>query len=144
MFARWIALFMVAGGVLTAAQSLTIVNSGSTNQHGFRIVVERSGKATYTPAKRGKAQKKNVDKALAQRLFKDVDAVKPLGSLHAPGCWKSSSFGSTLVVEVGSERSPDLSCGDGGDANLAAVIKDVDAVVSVFERQPPVNADTRR
>lgn len=118
----------------------TIVNSGSTNAAGFRIAVRRSGKAEYHEVARGAAAEsaepektgREIPSDLAQRLFADLEAAKPLRSLPAPHCMKSKSFGSRLTIEFGGETTPDLSCGDGGNERLRALIKDVNEMVAVF------------
>lgn len=125
-----------------SAQSVTIVNSGSTNTAGFQIVVEKSGKSEYTSQPRRidqgaapKATIKKIAKSLAARLYKDVAAARPLTSLPAPHCMKSASFGTRLTIRLGDDESPDLSCGDGGDPKLAELIRDTDAVVKAFRPQ---------
>ena len=123
------------------AQSVTIVNSGSTNTAGFQIAVEKSGAAEYTPKPRrhvignGEAPKtirKTIPKSLAGALYADVDAARPLSSLPARGCMKSASFGTRLTIQSGEDTSPDLSCGDGGNAKMQALIRDTGAVVKLF------------
>ena len=80
------------------AATAVIVNSGSTNTAGFRIVVERSGDAEFTPAPRrsgpdsgAKAEPKHtkVPDTLVHGLYSDLDAAKPLSSLPRPRCMKS-------------------------------------------------------
>jgi len=135
MIVTRLALLLSFSTALTAADLATIINSGSTNMAGFRIVVERSGKAAYTSAA-GKTQNRRVAKSLAARFYKDLDAAKPLSGLPSHGCMKSASFGSTLKVEMGSDESPDLSCGDGGNAAMAALIQDANEIVKSFPPQP--------
>ncbi|HWE00015.1 MAG TPA: hypothetical protein VG345_13285 [Bryobacteraceae bacterium] len=118
----------------------TIVNSGSTNTSGFRIAVKRSGAAEYASIPRGAgAQNKEPETSgreipndLTSRLFADLEAAKPLASLPAPHCMKSRSFGTRLTVEFGGETTPDLSCGDGGNEHLRALITDVNEMVALF------------
>jgi hypothetical protein len=123
------------------AQSVTIVNSGSTNTAGFQIVVEQSGHAEYTlqprrrPMDKTEAPQtisKTVPKSLADSLYADVEAARPLSSLPAQHCIKSASFGTRLFVQLGEDRSPDLSCGDGGNEKMRALIRDAEAVVKIF------------
>jgi hypothetical protein len=147
---RWAAIaiavcggwFSVAGFSPTA-DSAVIVNSGSTNRAGFRIVVERSGNAEYTAMPRGinpqpaqpesaKAAHRPVADALVQRLYSDLEAAKPLASLPQPRCMKSASFGFRLTIEFGSLETPDLSCGDGNSPKLSALIRDANEIVALF------------
>ena len=120
------------------AQTVTIVNSGSTNTAGYQIAVDQSGKADYqSQPSAGKAAapktvSKTVPQSLASALYADVDAARPLSSLPARTCAKSASFGARLTVRFGAEESPDLSCGDGGNEKLRALIRDTNAVVKLF------------
>lgn len=123
------------------AQSAIIVNSGSTNTAGFEIVVDPSGAAQYTshPLLRAiermeppKSVRKTLAKALAKAFYDDIKAARPLASLPPQRCMKSVSFGARLTVQDGSDTSPDLSCGDGGDAKMRALIRDTNAIVKSF------------
>lgn len=123
------------------AQTITIVNSGSTNTAGFQIVVEKSGDAEYTsqprrgPDKNPKKMQKTIPKALTDRLFADVQAARPLSSLPARHCVKSASFGTRLNIEFDGEQTPDLSCGDGGNEQLKALIADANEIIKLFQSQ---------
>jgi hypothetical protein len=139
---------MIAVAILCAGcygQSVTIVNSGSTNTDGFQIVVARSGKAEYTSQPRridsGKAPKaitRKISKSLAGRLYEDVAAARPLASLPPRHCMKSASFGTRLTIRVDDDESPDLSCGDGGDPKLQALARDADAIVQACRPEDSV------
>jgi len=86
-----------------------ILNTGSTNTRGYRIVVQPDGSAEYV-ADAGPATA-TVSTSLAAKLFADLKAAGPLGDLPAQPCMKSVSFGTSLFVwwkEGG--RSVDLSC----------------------------------
>ncbi len=135
-----VAAVFVAGACL--AQTVSIVNSGSTNTAGFRIVVEKSGNAEYTGQPRrfpigrsetAKTIRKTIPKALAERLYSDVKAAQPLSALPERHCVKSVSFGTRLTIETKGDVSPDLSCGDGGNEKLKALIRDADEIVKMFE-----------
>lgn len=126
------------------AQSVTIVKSGSTNTAGFQIVVEESGKAEYASQPRrnaiakGAAPKtirKTIPKPLVKALYEDVRTARPLASLPPQHCMKSASFGTRLTIQFGDDTSPDLSCGDGGDRKMQALIRDTDAIVKSFSAQ---------
>jgi hypothetical protein len=131
---RFVLVLAAAATAFAAGNTAVIVDSGSTNLPGYRIVVEKSGKGTYTPARGpGKATMKNLPKSLAQRFYKDLEAAKPLSGLTAPPCIKSASFGSTRTVEFAGEKTPDLSCGDGGSAKVAALAKDATEIVKAFD-----------
>jgi len=120
-----------------AAGDAVIVNSGSTNTPGFRIVVERSGKAIYTPMPRKsdtnlKPRTLHLRQALVTRLYSDLDAGKPLAGLPRGGCIKSASFSSSLIIEFAGVKTPDLSCPDHGNPRLQALIKDASEIVKLF------------
>jgi hypothetical protein len=140
--------FALIGAPLTAAlflfgsdQTATIVDSGSTNTTGFRIVVQRSGKAAcvITPAKfarradeKSSTKQQQLSHALVNRLFSDLEAVRPLSSIPEPRCMKSASFGTTRTIEFGGEKTPDLGCGSGGNAKLQVLIEDGNEIVKLF------------
>src|ERR1700722_7103619 len=106
-----------AAGQLAAKNAAVIVNSGSTNTAGFRIVVERSGKASYTQMARRSGMPSGAQAApasravpseLVKRFYDHLGAAKPLTALPNQGCMKSASFGTTLTIEFGGEKTPDL------------------------------------
>jgi hypothetical protein len=119
-----------------------IVNSGSTNAAGFRIIVEKSGNAEYTvTSRRARAQAENtaakpvqrkVPEALVRRLYADLEAARPLSALPHRGCIKSASFGTKVTIEVGKEMSPDLSCPEEQDAHVQVLVRDVSEIVKYF------------
>jgi hypothetical protein len=136
---------MVVGALAAEPDSATIVNSGSTNRPGFRIVVNRSGEAEMTSmprrfiARREKAPQEQaqpiqrvVSHALIERFYSHLDGAKPLASLPAVHCMKSASFGSSMTVAFGGEQTPDLTCGDGGRAAMGDLIRDVNEIVALF------------
>jgi hypothetical protein len=135
---------MAAASAPTTADSAVIVNSGSTNAAGYRIVVARSGAAerTLMPRRRGpqgnhpsEPLRIDVPAALAERFYSDLETAKPLTSLPVRHCAKSVSFGTTLTVEFAGEKTPDLSCGDGGDSRLQALIRDTNEIVKLFRSE---------
>jgi hypothetical protein len=136
-----IALTLCMAGSMMAADSAVIVNSGSTNTAGFRISVNPSGDAEYKVTPRGSEPKsgekpapatQHIPDALVKRLFSDLEAAQPLGSLPQLRCAKSASFGTRLTIEFGDSGTPDLSCGDGENAKLRALIQDATEVVAIF------------
>jgi hypothetical protein len=96
---------VLAAGVAGAnPASAIIVDSGSTNRAGFKVVVERSGNAEYTL---------KIPDALVQRFYADLVKAQPFSALPRQRCAKSASFGTTLTIEFGDEETPDLSCPEG-------------------------------
>lgn len=123
------------------AQTIAIVNSGSTNTAGFDIVVQKSGEAEYTTHPRPVAIErsetpkkihKTIPKTLAEQIYADVQTAQPLASLPPRHCVKSVSFGTRLIIEFDGQQSPDLSCGDGGNAKLQALIRDANRIIEIF------------
>jgi len=120
--------------------AVTIIDSGSTNRPGFRIVVDRSGNAELTstprrsrlPQEQSKPIRKMLPLAVVERFHADLDAAEPLASLPAVHCAKSASFGSTLIVAFGGEQTPDLRCGDGGNAAMRNLIRDANEIVALI------------
>jgi len=111
-----------------------IVNGGSTNTAGFQIVVEPNGRLTSMVG--GVRQSVTIAKPLVAKLFRDLAATTPLGSLGARGCMKSASFGSVTRVFWRGAQSGDLSCG--GDARSATLEADTNAI------ETAAKIDTRR
>lgn len=123
------------------SDSAVIVNSGSTNIPGFRIVVERSGNAEYVrkPTRFGPGSqeqpepvRKKLPNRLVERFFSDIQAAQPFSLLPPGHCMKSASFGSTLTVEFAGEKTSDLSCGSRGNSALESLIRDVKEIALLF------------
>jgi hypothetical protein len=126
----------------------TIIDSGSTNRAGFRIVLDRSGTAEITvrprrfeSTKTGSAEttrkptSRVLSKDLVEKFFVALKVAGRLDSLSAIHCAKSASFGSTLTVALGNDQSPDLSCGDGGNPALRDLIGVVRQIVALADVQ---------
>lgn len=140
------ALLATHAGLLIASPvdtgSAAIVNSGSTNTPGFKIVVESEGAAEYTPMPRAHTQpegqhvgapmKRKLPPALVHRFFSDLEAARPFSDLPRPTCMKSVSFGTRLTIQFNGDETPDLNCGAGQSAKLAALIDDAKQIVAVF------------
>lgn len=102
-----------------AAGSAVILNSGSTNASGYRIVLAPDGSAQYVVATSTPVRGR-VPSALTHEFFADLHAASSLKTLpHAP-CLKSVSFGTSLFVWWRHERSPDLSCAASGVGRVLA------------------------
>jgi len=132
---------LIAACGATAADVAVIVDSGSTNTAGFRIVVEQSGEAEFTagprrsirsPDEQPKQMRRKLPDALVKRLYSDLGAAKPLSSLPNQRCMKSASFGTKLTIEFGGQETPDLSCGAGDNTKLQPLILDANEIVKLF------------
>jgi hypothetical protein len=85
-----------------------ILDTGSTNSLGYRIVVQRNGDAEYV---RGNARATGqISADLAKQFFSDLEGGMPLSKLQTAKCMKSASFGTSLFVWWRGQRSKDLSC----------------------------------
>lgn len=122
-----------------------IVDSGSTNASGFRILVERSGKTQSIMVPRDPGPQPvelpvttfgTIPAALARRLYADLDAAWPISSLPKQYCPKSASFGTVLIIEFDYQKTPDLNCGGGKNPKLQALVQDAQEIVSASRKQP--------
>jgi hypothetical protein len=114
-----------------AAETIVIVNSGSTNRPGYEITVHESGTLVYreTPSRGGTdrgtgGRSRAVPREVLTRIFDDVRAALPFSQYSDPGCPKSKSFGVVIRIRHGREQSPDLAC-PVHDRRLEALVKDV-------------------
>ncbi len=71
--------------------------------------------------------------ALAE-FTKTLDAAGALHALPANHCMKSASFGSSLFVSRGEDRSPDLSCPGQSDPRTAAIKKQAEEILHAAEK----------
>lgn len=85
-----------------------ILDTGSTNTSGYRIVVQRDGAAEYVIDHR--RQKTQISKTATEAFFTALEAAMPLSSLASGHCMKSASFGSSTFAWWRGQRSPDLQC----------------------------------
>lgn len=106
-----------------------IHNSGSTNAAGFGIVVHPDGTADVADATSG-MQHKIVGRAQTKWLFAHLGAARPFADLHAGGCMKSASFGTTTTISYDGATTPDLSCA-AGDPSVRELMR----TVGVIENQ---------
>jgi hypothetical protein len=97
-----------------------ILNTGSTNALGYRIVIQQSGAAEYIHGdKRATA---TVPTAVTTKFFTDLQAAMPLTVYPMIHCMKSVSFGTSIFVWWKGSRSHDLTCGGGTLANDAVEV----------------------
>lgn len=83
-----------------------ILNTGSTNSAGYRIVVARYGGAEYVVA--GKRQRASLRADVRDEFFAALSAAMPFPTQKT--CLKSASFGSSTFVWWRGHRSGDISC----------------------------------
>lgn len=111
-----------------------ILNTGSAELSGYRIVIAPTGKAeSIDGAGRSKGQ---VRQDLADALFRDLTAAGALSKLDAAACAAAATSPKTVLTWHG-EQSPDLSCANSG----SALLSDVQAIaralyVSTYRSKP--------
>jgi len=98
----------VARGMVPT-NAIVIINSGSTNTIGYRIIVATNGEARFASGEGlGSTM---LPRELFAKLKYDVVMAQPLSHVRArPDCMKPASFGSTTTIALADERSEDLSC----------------------------------
>lgn len=106
-----------------------IVNSGSTNMLGWRILIRANGRGVVMPSSR----RFRVERSVALRFLEDARDGKSSQITGIP-CMKTVSFGTRLNVLYHGWRSPDLSCPATSDLQKA-LAQDVQTIVAVA--QPP-------
>jgi hypothetical protein len=109
---------------VTDTDAVVIENSGSTNALPYRIVVSRSGQASYECGDDKATVSLPGD--MVSRLFADVGSARPLSAMAGRHCPKSVSFGTRTFLQVGDDRSPDISCP--GNDSSHVLMADVGAI----------------
>jgi hypothetical protein len=121
-----------------------ILETGSTNALGYRIVVRRSGAAEYVE---GAVRRTTTLRAnTTANFFADLKAAMPLSTLPAARCMKSASFGSSTFGWWRGQRSPDLQCiADPRATALYSDVKTIAVELGLGQRViPPLQNEPRR
>ncbi len=105
-----------------------VLNSGSTNFAGYRIVIQRSGDVEYVHGSDRRTTR--LATPLVARFFADAQRGMPLSRLPVLACMKSASFGTETYAWWRGQRSPDLSCP--GNAAASALMLDTSAIASAL------------
>ncbi|MBV8264276.1 MAG: hypothetical protein JOY87_10675 [Candidatus Eremiobacteraeota bacterium] len=91
------------------AGAAVIMDTGSTNSIGYRIVIQPEGSLEYVAGEQRATASVSAD--LARAFFSHLTDAAPLDRLPSTLCMKSVSFGSSLYVWWWAHgRSPDLLC----------------------------------
>jgi hypothetical protein len=96
----------------------TIIQSGSTNTRGYRVVIHKDGSAiaeirgaaTGLRVEPGRSQQfppGTVDTKTLRRLLKKI---RDVSSIPVGSCQKSASFGTRTQIEYANKTSGDLQC----------------------------------
>lgn len=120
-----------------------ILDTGSTNALGYRIVVARDGSAEWVMG--STRQRAQLSKSTTDTLFADLKAAMPLSQLQSTHCMKSASFGTSTFAYWEHQRSPDLQCTEDPHATaLYASIQAVVAELGIGKRVIPLPNEPRR
>lgn len=101
----------------------TIIDSGSTNRPGLRVIIDPQGHATVIE-RNGETHHIKLPEQKCGAFLHSVKSAAPLSDLPAHHCFKSVSFGSSLFIEYQGQRSPDLSCPGQQNSDSAALQKE--------------------
>lgn len=105
-----------------------ILDTGSTNTPGYRIVVQRNGDVEYVIG--GLRNTMHADAGQTTKLFGALTSGMPLSQLVSARCMKSASFGTAMFAYWNHQRSPDLTCP--GDDRAKAVYASVSTFVDTL------------
>jgi hypothetical protein len=118
----------------TRKRTAEIINTGSTNFAGYKVIVEESGHAKYIPGKGRQFQMAETElegdlkRKTVRKFFADIDAAGALSKLPPSLCLKSISFGTSTYIAIGEDKSPDLSC-PGRTPIMDALYTDAQAIL---------------
>lgn len=109
-----------------------ILNTGSTNSAGYRIVVQANGSAEYVQGSTRAVA--HVAQAVVSKFFVDLQAAMPLSRVHVVPCMKSVSFGSMTFLWWRGQRTQDISCP--GGAMSSRLYDDAGAIAAALHLGP--------
>ncbi len=94
---------------------ITIRNSGSTNQPGWRLDIFSNGSGNLLISPHKEQRKRSVSKVYQPNTFheikKTLDQINDVAAIHTvSSCIKSVSFGSKTTVSYKGKTSGDVSC----------------------------------
>jgi len=121
---------------------ITITTTGSTNTVGMEVTLDGADNASIRPQSEAARQVKLTSSAVAA-FTKALDVAGPLHALPANHCMKSASFGSSLFVSRGTDRSPDLSCPEQSDSRTAAIKKQAEDILQAAAKAGGVHTSRR-
>ena len=109
---------------------IVILNSGSTNIAGYRIVIHPDASADVRSD--GATVRKALDPALFAELRAKIASAGPLSEVVTGHCMRSVSFGSFTTVSYRGETSGDLFCrASPAGADLGATVRAIVAKLGV-------------
>ena len=119
----------------SSGSQMIITETRSTNRPQVTIKVESAKRASYLVD--GATQPTHIDLESAQgsRLLQAAHAAAPLAALPVAHCMRSVSFGTSIYVQIGSDRSPDLSCSNQTDSRALALSNEVRQLLNQVRQQ---------
>ena len=129
-------VFQVSAQELTPDEKVIVKDTGSTNNSGYQIVIEPSGrvKVTVENVRRNSVYadgQYNVSPNLVKQLIVDLNVVMPLTNLNMGNCAKSASFGTSTYVTYKGQTSPDIQC-----MKREKFVDDVYTIIGKIPRAP--------
>ncbi len=116
-----------------SSPKITIIETGSTNTRGFEITVD-DGENASIQSQAEPIRHFKLNATVASDFSKAVASAGPLHALTATHCMKSASFGSSLFITRGDDRSPDLSCPVQSDRVAADLKKRAEDIVQTAQK----------
>jgi hypothetical protein len=120
---------------------IRITKAGSTNTAALEVTLDEEGKALVHGGT--EARQVPVKSSAIAEFSKTLDTAGPLHALPANHCMKSASFGSSLYVWRGDDRSPDLSCPVQSDPRTATLKKQAEEILNSVEKAGDVHRARR-
>ncbi len=118
-----------------SGNQMIITETRSTNRPQVIIRVESTKRAFYQTDGVPDPVRIDLDSAQGSRLLNAAHAASPLSSLPFAHCMKSVSFGTSIFVQMGSDRSPDLSCPNQSDARAVTLANEVRQLLKQVRQQ---------
>jgi hypothetical protein len=136
------ALSLCAFAVDANNPKITISKSGSTNSIGFEVTLDGGENVTIRPQSQPSRPLK-LKSSTVTAFTKAIEAAGPLHELRVNHCMKSASFGTSLFVSRGDDRSPDLDCADQTDPHAAAIKKQAEEILQAAQNASGVQTMRR-
>jgi hypothetical protein len=130
----------------------TIIQSGSTNTIGYKLVIHRDGSAAGMDNSSGSPRAQVVRREYpagtiaTDKLQRLLAAIGDVSKIPIGACMKSASFGTTTEISYAGKVSGNLQCvphqASGGDEALLQSSEDLAALVRAIQHQ--LKLDIRR
>ncbi len=128
-------LLLQLGASATSKNQMIITDTRSTNRPQVTIQVESPKRAFYQTDGAAEPRRIDLESDQGSRLLNAARAAAPLSSLPVAHCMKSVSFGTSIYVQIGSDRSPDLSCPNLSDERAVSLANEVRQLLKQVRQQ---------